>query len=124
MFSSFATRPVSIVNSIENVQIQTDAAISLGLVVNEIATNAVKHGFTTDEEARFTVQMRKNPEKKHYEMSISNTGKPFPEGVNLANPDSLGLQLINTLIEQLNGTVELQKTPFPLFTLRVPIEIE
>ena len=124
VFTSFITRPVTIVNRIDDIQIQTDAAISLGLVVNEIATNAVKHGFTTDEEARFTVQMCKNSENEHYEISISNTGKPFPEEMDLENPGTLGLQLIGSLIEQLNGTVELRKKPFPLFTLRVPIEIE
>jgi len=92
-------------------------------VINEIATNAIKYGFTS-EEARFSVNMKKDAESKHYILTLSNTGNPFPEEIGLENPETMGLQLISSLVAQLNGTVELQKNPNPVFTIRFPIEEE
>ena len=53
-------------NTCEELTIPTKAAIPLGLIVNEIATNAMKYGFTRDEEAQFTVELINNEETAHY----------------------------------------------------------
>ncbi|MCF7939551.1 MAG: sensor histidine kinase [Spirochaetales bacterium] len=62
IFSFSANRNVHIVNNVEAVSINTKRAISLGLLVNEIATNAIKYGFNQDEEApgRFGLLLRKS----------------------------------------------------------------
>jgi len=121
IFSFTAKRNVHIVNNVEGVSINTKRAISLGLMVNEIATNAIKYGFNQDEEATFTVTLTREKDDTHYILTLSNTGKPFPEEVSLEDPDSLGLQLITSLVDQLNGTIELQKKPNPVFSIRFPI---
>ncbi|MDZ7793231.1 MAG: PAS domain S-box protein [Spirochaetia bacterium] len=121
IFYSTSRWTVQITNTIEDVSIPTKTAIPLGLVVNEIATNAVKYGFTEYEEAQFSVDMRKDTDSKHYTLTLSNTGNPFPEEIELENPETMGLQLVSTLVAQLNGTIELQKTPNPVFTIRFPI---
>jgi len=121
MFYSTSKWTVQIINNIADVSIPTKTAIPLGLVVNEIATNAVKYGFTDNEEARFSVDMRKDNDGTHYVLTLTNTGNPFPEKTGLANPETMGLQLISNLIDQLNGTIELQKKPNPVFTIRFPI---
>jgi two-component sensor histidine kinase len=66
--------------------------------------------------------MQKDPLGECYILNISNTGKPFPADVSLEKPESLGLQIISTLVQQIDGTIELQKTPNPKFTIRFPLE--
>ena len=44
------------------------------------------------------------------------------EEINLDNAETLGMRLIKALVEQLEGTVELKKSPHPEFTIRIPIE--
>jgi len=122
VFSWFTFKKVNIDARIEDVNIRTKTAISLGLVVNEIATNAIKYGFTPEKEARFSVDMRTDPEGEHYILTLSNTGNPFPEDVEITTTGSLGLQLITTLVQQLKGTIELKKSPTTVFTLRIPVE--
>jgi len=122
IFSSTADRKVNIVNNIEDVNIHTETVIPLGLVVNEIATNAIKYGFTSDEEARFTIALAKEKGANEYTLTLSNSGKSFPEEIGLENPETMGLQLVSTLIYQLRGTIELQKNPFPIFTIRFPLK--
>ena len=94
--------------------------MSLGLIFNEIATNAIKHGFNEKEEAVFSIQLEKDKEKNLHTLILSNSGNPFPQDIGLDNPRTLGLRLITALTKQLGGTIDLQKKPNPVFTMRFP----
>ena len=120
VFTSFTTREVEIREEIEDLSIPTGLATSVGLIVNEIATNAIKHGFTGTEPALFIVKMKENRNTNQYQLTLSNTGKPFPEEIDLDHPQTLGLRLISALTEQSGGTVELTRTPHPTYTLQFP----
>ncbi len=117
---SFSTQRIEIENKIGDFQLETRTAVSLGLIINELATNALKHGFNKDGPSRFSVHMNYDADTSEYILVIRNTGRPFPEHVDISNPPSLGLQLISNLTEQLNGTLTLEKKPIPVFTLRFP----
>jgi two-component sensor histidine kinase len=121
VFSSFAAMTVEIVNRVKNIKMPTRKAVPVGLITNEIATNAIKYGFTGDEDARFTVELEEAPEGGEYVLILSNTGNPFPEDIDLDNPETLGLRLISALVTQLDGTIELQRKPNPRFTIRFPV---
>jgi PAS domain S-box-containing protein len=121
IFASFSYGEVTVRNSVEELSIHTKFAIPLGLIINEIATNAIKHGFDPEEEARFFVDMKKDEESRTYILRLSNNGLPFPEDIDPDSSESLGLQLINTLAQQLEGTVELEKKPNTTFTIRFPM---
>ncbi len=112
---------VTIENEIPDVSVPTKAAVPLGLIINETATNAVKHAFTGEDEARFAVAMKADSAGNNYVLTITNTGRPLPEEVDMENPQGLGLQLVSALVAQLRGTLELQRKPQPMFTIRFPI---
>lgn len=118
---SFSRKPVKLEIDITDILLPTKQAVPLGLIVNEIATNAVKHGLTDEEEANFSVSLREVPAAGEYILTLSNNGKPFPEGIDLENPSTLGLRLVSALVSQLNGTVELTRAPHPVFTIRFPM---
>lgn len=119
IFSNFTEKKVMLKIDIEDFLIKTRAAIPLGLLVNEIATNALKYGFKDHEEQVFSLSLKKGTDE--LVLILSNTGDPFPEDIELNNPDTLGLQLITTLVEQLNGQVSLRRSPSPQFTIRFPV---
>lgn len=120
VFSSLTSQHVHIENNIEDVRTDPDTAIPLGLIVNEVATNAVKHGFRSDEEACFTVSLTANEADAGHTLTLANTGNPFPDDVGLEHPGTLGLQLITGLTTQLGGTIDLRKRPHPVFTILIP----
>ena len=68
--------------------------------------------------------MTQNEENTRYLLTVSNTGVPFPDDILLDNPNTLGLQLISTLVDQIGGTVELRKKPNTIFTVKFPVEPE
>jgi len=124
IFSTFSVRAVTVENQVAKLRIATKSAIVLGLIVNEIATNAVKYGFDGPQDARFSVSMNRDSESGKCELKLSNNGAPIAPEINLHNPSSLGLQLIAALVQQLRGTIELQRTPSPLYTIRFTLENE
>jgi len=122
LFTNYSFSKVEIDNNIEAKELSTKKATLLALITNEIATNAVKYGFVEGKNAIFTVSFYKDTSENNYLYVLSNTGNPFPEEVDFRNSKTLGMRLVNGLVTQLNGTIELRKKPNPVFTIRIPIE--
>lgn len=118
--SSFATRSVRIEVDIEDCQIAPKAATTLGLIINELVVNAIKYGFSDVQEPLLRVEMTYDTEEKQYRFSLLNTGRAFPEEIDLDGSGTMGLQLVSALTLQLDGTVSLQKDPFPKFEITFP----
>jgi PAS domain S-box-containing protein len=120
IFSTFSKHPVTLVNNIDSTTLKTRDAITIGLIINEIATNAVKYGFPNADDPVFTVELESAKNEDQHTLRLSNTGPPFPEEIDFNNPGTLGLRLIHTLVGQLGGDVELTKEPHPLYTIFLP----
>ncbi len=120
VFSYIARKTVTVQNDIEDLAVPSKIATSLGLIINELATNAVKHGFSGPDDPRFTVSMHHDAGTNHYVLQVSNTGNPFPEEVGLESQQTLGLRLVCAMVNQLKGSVEIQRAPHPTFAIRVP----
>jgi PAS domain S-box-containing protein len=116
---SFSPKRVKVQSTIEIEQIMTKTAIPVGLIVNEAATNAVKHGFPDTDTPEFSVSIRKSEDQ--IILALSNNGSPFPDGIDLENPETLGLRLISALVDQLDGTIDLIRRPNPAYTIRFPV---
>lgn len=107
---------------LEELMLPSSRAVPIGLIVNELATNAVKHGFSGTDTPRFTIKLSNDEANKLHMLSISNNGPPFPEDVVPENHENLGLRLVSALAEQLGGSFELKRTPYPVFIINFPEE--
>ena len=87
------------------VMLSLDTAIPLGLLVNEILTNALKYGIVGKEKGTITIQLTPQKEQE-YELYIGDNGKGYSKEINFTNTTSLGLKLIQNLARQLNGCIE------------------
>ncbi len=122
VFSSLTVMNIGTAIEVPNIMLKTKTVISLGLIINEIATNAVKYGFIPGSESMFSVSLLEKEEDNTYVLRISNTGNPFPEHITIDNPETFGLRLVSTLVEQLNGIIQLERKPLTTFTITFPIE--
>lgn len=86
-----------------NLNIQT--SIPLGLLINEIITNALKHGIPGNSPGKIFVYLKQNDTNK-YELEVGDNGNGFDRKE--ATTDSLGMQLIDSLTEQLNGELSCE----------------
>jgi two-component sensor histidine kinase len=78
VFSSFTSKQVLVHNTVPHLSVRTKTAVALGLIVNEIATNAIKYGFSSNEQARFHISLDEDVDEDRYVLTIGNTGHPLP----------------------------------------------
>jgi two-component sensor histidine kinase len=81
----------------QDIEIPGTTAVSLGFIVTELLTNAVKHG-----NGPIVVNLDSDP-AKGYALSVSNDGPPLPEGFNPAKCTGLGMRLIGVLVRRIRG---------------------
>lgn len=98
---------VKLVMDLQKVLLNLDTSIPAGLIINELVTNAIKHAFVNQNEGNIYINLFTQDNVLFLE--VSDDGSGFPASVDFKNTNSLGLQLVNTLIEQLNGNIELKK---------------
>jgi PAS domain S-box-containing protein len=80
-------------------------AVPLGLILNELITNAHKHAF--DKKDGGTISISCQAERDKIYLEVKDNGKGLPEDLEIQNTNSLGLKLIDTLSQQLDGKYNL-----------------
>lgn len=84
--------------------VPADVATSLSLVLTELCQNAIEHGFG---EARGVVWVRPEQADGRLVVEVTNQGAPLPEGFSVETSHSLGLSIVTTLVDDLNGEFSL-----------------
>lgn len=93
--------------SVEDVFIDLDTSIPLGLIVNELVTNSLKHAFQ-GKPGEISIDLH-SIDDNQYTLTVADNGTGLPEGFDF-NTETLGLQLVNGLVKQLDGTIELDSS--------------
>jgi len=83
-----------------------DKAIPCGLIINELVSNAFKHAFPDGNSGKIQVHLDNKLDK--YTIVVKDTGAGFPDDVDLENTETLGLQLVNDLVKQIDGSYKMQ----------------
>jgi len=94
----------------------TDRIVAMGLICTELITNAVKYGFYRDNPEKNILKIYMETGERN-KLSISNNGNPFPEDIDIKESRKLGFQVINLLVEQIGGTLELNRKKETIFTI-------
>ncbi len=110
------SRQVHINVQARDVKLPINEAIPCGLIVNELVSNALKHGFPNDQSGTVLVEISQN-EEQVVELSISDDGRGISPEMDLTRSDSLGLQLVHLLTRQLHGQLDVQRSNPTRFTL-------
>jgi two-component sensor histidine kinase/CheY-like chemotaxis protein len=109
--------------NIDDVLLDINTAIPCGLIVNELVTNSIKHGFPVNRAKQLSFNEKDSiavtitKEDGFYDMSVYDNGTGFPDNLDFHNTDSLGMQLVISLTSQLRGTVELERNNGTLFRI-------
>lgn len=120
--ASFLHSEKGIELSIQCEQMLIDArhATPFGLILNELLTNALKYAFPDSKGGLISVVLRhSNPDL--VELAVSNDGLLMPEGFDLQRSSGLGLQIVQMLVGQLQGTINLQCNGKTTFLVQVPL---
>ena len=96
---------VNLVVDVEDVDLGIDTVIPCGLIINEVVTNSLKYAFPEDRYGEIRIKLW--AEDETIILEISDDGVGVPDDFNILETKTLGLQLIETLVKQLEGTIEL-----------------
>jgi two-component sensor histidine kinase len=112
-----------------------DTAIPLGIIVNELVSNSFKHAFPAGGEGEIQINLcridisafknnvsgldKECMEKNgfHYVLEVLDNGKGIPQETNFPSANSLGLQLVTILVEQIDGCIKLERDHGTKFTI-------
>ncbi|HTW29018.1 MAG TPA: PAS domain S-box protein [Acetobacteraceae bacterium] len=122
LVSSYVIEPgrIAIGVDADDVRLPIDAAIPCGLAVNELISNALKHGFPDGRRGTILVLLRSLPDGQ-VTLQVSDDGIGLPDALDLAASETLGLQLVKLLCEQLGGAMDVQRAAPTRLTLRFPL---
>jgi PAS domain S-box-containing protein len=102
---------------IHDIEVDIDTAIPLGLIINELISNSLKYAFPEGKTGEVVISVSK--EGRTLTVLFRDTGIGIPADLDWRNTPSLGLRLVITLIDQMNGTIELDRSAGTLFTMVV-----
>lgn len=91
----------------DNLFVTIDTAIPCGLIVNELINNILKHAFPDG--YRGKIQLNLYRAEENIILEVLDNGIGLPENVEFDNNDSLGMQLIDTLVKQIDGIIEITR---------------
>ena len=94
--------------NVENIFLNIDIAVPCGLIINELVSNSLKHAFVQGQKGKISIKFHHQDEK--YVLTVADNGTGFPEGIDFKNTKTLGLQLVNTLVKQLSGSIDIYRS--------------
>ncbi|MFN7951701.1 MAG: PAS domain S-box protein [bacterium] len=97
---------VSTVIGADDIVLTPDIALPLGLIVNELVSNAFKHAFPAGRPGTIGVDLRRRGER-HFVLMVCDDGVGMPAGVDVSQSQSLGLRLVGYMLEQLGGGMDV-----------------
>jgi two-component sensor histidine kinase len=100
-----------------------DTAIPVGLMLNEILTNAYKHAFEPSDAGRIEISMTQTADGNEAALTVQDDGKGFSEA-EIKQKESVGTTLVSTLASQIEGAVERENHNGTRVTVRFPLREE
>ncbi len=102
--------------NLEDIPLGITEAIPSGVIINELVSNALKHAFPKGREGEITIRLHRAGARQ-ITLTVADNGIGFPEHLDFRKSPSLGLTLINSLVEQLDGTMQLDRKNGTAFTI-------
>jgi two-component sensor histidine kinase len=107
---------------IEDISVGIDAAVPIGLILNELISNALKHAFPEGRSGNIQIDLFRET-SEILVLSCRDNGRGIPDGLDIAASKSLGMQLVSSLTRQLEGEVEILSENGLLVCIRIPQKI-
>ncbi|OFY89976.1 MAG: hypothetical protein A3K10_15215 [Bacteroidetes bacterium RIFCSPLOWO2_12_FULL_31_6] len=100
---------------IDDVSLNLDLSIPCGLIINELVSNALKYAFSNTKKGVIKIGLFED--KENINLIVQDNGRGLPKHINYQDTKSLGLQLVMTLVDQINGTIKLDNTKGAKYTI-------
>ncbi|AFZ20504.1 PAS domain S-box protein [Allocoleopsis franciscana] len=115
-----SSNTVSLNINVENILLQIDTAIPCGLIINELVSNSLKYAFPANRKGEIQIEFYSNKIDENLTLIVRDNGMGIPKEFDIETAHSLGLTLVQGLVEQLEGTIELDRHQGTEFKITFP----
>ena len=115
----FDSKRITLEMNVKEIYLDTDSASSVGLIINELISNSIKHAFPGEKDGKITIDFGETGGGL-YTLIVRDDGVGLPPGFDFQNTDTLGLKLVSTLVEQIDGTLEIENKTGSTFKITFP----
>ena len=123
LFRSYDTSS-SLIEAVVNVAdifLEIDVAVPCGLMINELVSNSLKYAFPHQTSGRIQIDMYAKGDQS-YQLIVSDNGIGLPTDLDIENTNTLGLQLVVSLVEQLEGQLKIKRQPGTKFEITFTVK--
>ena len=118
------TVPIRFVYDLDNILLPIDSVIPIGLILNELLSNAFKHAFNSsdfdeNQDKVISIQLKRHDDQ-NLVISVKDNGIGLPKGLDMVSTNSLGLKLVNLLSRQIKGRLQVSSENGAQFTIIIP----
>jgi len=116
MFTALGADPgIALDVDVESISLPMDTVIPCGLLVSELISNSIKHAFPQGRGGSVGVTLHRQDDR--IALTVADDGVGFPQGVDYRHTETLGLQLVGILAEQLGATIDLSSSDGTRFSI-------
>jgi len=101
LFAYDSSENVKIEMDVEDVKLDIDTFIPLGLILNELLTNSLEHAFPSERKGTISISLK--TVEGNISIDFIDDGIGIPKGFDIKSSESLGLELVETLSTQIDG---------------------
>lgn len=116
-------RKVQLTSDVQDIQLGLSRAVSCGLIVNELVSNALKHAFPEERSGEIRITLHTTAAGR-YVLSVADDGVGLPTDIDVSRADSLGLQLVDDLTQQIHGELLVDRHGGTRFVVTFDAEAE
>ena len=116
LIHSFGAPPVTFSIKSDNIYFSIETAIPCGLIINELISNSLKHGFRDRRKGNINIEITQSD--KEITLMVNDNGSGFARDIDFRNTKTLGMQLVNSLVTQLDGSIELNSDDGTAFIIK------
>lgn len=113
---SYGIKNLQSIIDVDETYLNMETSVPLGLIISELVSNSLKHAFPDKKPGELTISLQS--EEDQFKLIIKDNGIGLPEDLDFTNIKStLGLKLVHSLINQIDGTIELDKSHGTKYTI-------
>lgn len=114
--TAYMNKNIKVISDVKIIKLEVSKAIACGLILNELLSNAYRHGFSKEEKGEIKINF--SLVEDGYKMVVENNGNPLPADFKYDKCDTLGMQLVDILLSQLKGEMEIDSSISTKFILK------
>jgi two-component sensor histidine kinase len=112
------TKKINLVFDVDDVRLNLNSSVNLGLIINELLTNSIKYAFDSRDTGSIKIEVKQTDHSLR--LCISDDGKGLPENFDIQKSESLGFLLVQSLVDQMEGEMVLDSSAGTKIIITLP----